>query len=281
MNIADSLKWGESELLIGGVENACREAASLLSFVIGRDRTFLIAHPEYKLTRLEADEYDRVIGLRKQRVPFQHITGAQEFYGLDFKVSPDVLIPRPETELLVESAIENLGQIPNPRFCEIGVGSGCISISVLVNLPNASCNAVDISNAALSVAAVNAMHHNVLHRLELIESDIFSELEMEKFDAILSNPPYIPLADIPSLQAEVRDHDPKIALTDGSDGLKIIANIVQNAPLFLKNGGFLLVEIGHDQSSEVRKMFSNEIWHSVAFLKDLQSFDRIATAHLS
>lgn len=281
MNIADSLKFGEAELITASVENARREAASLLGFVILRDRTFLIAHPEYELTTSEINDYDRVIGLRKLRVPFQHITAMQEFYGLDFKVSPDVLIPRPETEILVESAIENLRQVANPRFCEIGVGSGCVSISVLVNLADASCVAADISNAALTIAARNAAFHNVSERLKLIESDIFSKLVIEKYDAILSNPPYIPLADIQQLQAEVRDHDPTIALTDGSDGLTIIGNIIQDAPKFLKQGGFVFVEIGHDQSKAVRTMFSDLLWHNVGFLKDLQNIDRVATATLS
>lgn len=281
MNIAECLNAAQMELASGGVDNARREAASLLSFAISRDRTFLIAHPEYELTNAEKDEFDRVIGLRKRRVPFQHITGKQEFYGLDFRVSPDVLIPRPETEILVESAIENLRKFPNPRFCEIGVGSGCISIAVLVNLPNSSCVAVDVSRAALRIAADNAATHNVLDRMQLIESDVFGHIGVEKFDAVLSNPPYIPQSDMPQLQAEVRDHDPSLALTDGDDGLTIIREIIKRAPEFLKADGLLSIEIGHDQSPRVSEMFSGTIWHSVTFLKDLQNFDRIVTARLS
>ena len=281
MTITQWLKVGESELIQGGVENARREAASLLAFVISRDRIFLIAHPEYELNDGEASEYDRVVNLRKQRVPFQHITGTQEFYGLDFEVSGDVLVPRPETELLVGAAIENLRTLLSPRFCEIGIGSGCITVSVLVELKTASAIACDISKRALKIARKNAVRHNVNDRLALIESDVFAGFQTEKFDAILSNPPYIPLIDISGLQTEVREYDPISALTDGRDGLSIIRNIIETAPGFLKSGSPLFIEIGHDQSENVHSMFSNRVWQEVTFLKDFQKFDRVVKAILA
>ncbi len=281
MTIADCLKDAAAKLRFAGVAQPERETASLLMFALKRDRTFLIAHNEYELEASEIGSFESYISRRSSREPFQHIVGKQEFYGLDFEVSPDVLIPRPETELLVETAIDVLRDLKDPRFCEIGTGSGCIAVSVLHELKNSRAFAVDISEQAIKIARLNAHSNGVSERIDLAVSDVFSSIADQKFDVILSNPPYIPIADIATLQAEVRDFDPLLALTDGGDGLSIINKIVVESPKFLVPGGSLLIEIGFGQSEMVAAMFDKNIWNEVKFLHDLQGIPRVVMEQIN
>lgn len=280
MIVEQCLKQAAEKLAEAGIENPRFEAASLTALAIKRDRTFLIAHPEYELTAAERRRYNDLLERRSSRVPFQQLRGTQEFYGLDFEVTPDVLIPRPETETLVEAAIEDLLHVDSPRFCEIGTGSGCISVAMLANLPNATAVASDVSDAAVAVAKRNAMRNGVEARAEFLVSDVFVSIEGSDFDAIVTNPPYIAADDIPTLQIEVRDHEPLIALTDGGDGLSIIRRIVLDSPSKLKPNGRLFMEIGHSQSEAVAAMFDGDMWTDIHFLKDLQGIDRTITARL-
>ena len=280
MNIAECLKDAAGELREAGIAQPEREAASLLMFALKRDRTFLISHNEFELTTGETEAFRNYVARRSVREPFQHIVGKQEFYGLDFEVSPAVLIPRPETELVVETAIDILKEIKNAHFCEIGIGSGCIAVSVLSALRNARAIAIDISADAIEVARRNARSNGVAERIEFTISDVFSTLNDQKFDAILSNPPYIPAADIATLQAEVRDFDPLIALTDGGDGLSIIKRIVIDSPKFLVPSGSLLLEIGFGQAEKVAAMFDKNTWNEVKFLTDLQGIERVVKARI-
>lgn len=263
-----------------GIAEPRREAGSLLSFVLEKDKTYLIAYPEYELTQEETERFSEVLKRRAGREPFQHITGRQEFYGLDFFVSKDVLIPRPETEMLVEEAMAILSRTKDPRFAEVGVGSGCIAVSILRNLRSARAVGLDLSAEALRVAERNARTHGVFERLELEESNVFEALRNKlksstPFDLIVSNPPYIPAEDFARLQPEVGRFDPEVALTDGRDGLSIIRKIVRRSPQFLKPGGFLLLEIGIGQADEVRAMFAPKIWSSVEIRPDLQGIPRM------
>ncbi|MBX7054601.1 MAG: peptide chain release factor N(5)-glutamine methyltransferase [Pyrinomonadaceae bacterium] len=278
MNLADALSSAAARLAASGIPEARREAASLIAFAIDRDRVFIVAHPEYDLTDDEADRVRVLVDRRSAREPFQYIVGRQEFYGLEFAVDPSVLIPRPETELLVEWAIDKLLKIESPRFCEIGVGSGCISVSVLHNVPAAEASALDISAVALAVAGANARRHGVLDRIDLMRSDLFEALSPGQFHAILSNPPYIPANEIAGLQPEVRDFEPTAALTDGGSGDEIIRRIVEGAPAFLLHGGFLMLEIGAGQFDRVDQMFDREVWRSVDVLSDLQQIPRTVIA---
>jgi len=257
-----------------------REAVSLLCFVLRKDKTFLVAHSEYELSGDEEKRFQEFIKRRARREPVQYITGRQEFYGLEFLVTSDVLIPRPETEIVVENAIEILGEKKAARFCEVGVGSGCIAVSILKKLKTASAVGLDISEKALRVAAENAGRHEVSGRLELKTSDVFANLPGEKFDLIISNPPYISRGELENLQPEVRGFEPIIALTDDNDGLMIIQKIVEGAPEFLKPAAFLLMEIGFDQSETARKMFSPQIWQSIEILPDLQNIPRTVKAQI-
>ena len=278
MNIAESLIKAEAALKSAKIENPWREAASLLCFAIGKDRTFLIAHPEYELQSEQNNLFTSIIKRRADREPFHHITGVKEFYGLDFEVSPDVLIPRPETEMLVAGSIEILAAIEGASFCEVGVGSGSIAISVLHHLPQASAVGLDISEAAIAVARRNAERHNVLDRLELLLSDVFSGLGQPRFELIVSNPPYVPVEEIGSLQREVRDFEPHLALTDGGNGLSIIEKIIQRSPFYLKPQGHLVLEIGINQSDAVTAMFDPEIWTNVDIVADFQGIPRMVVA---
>lgn len=279
-DISTILKEAAKILEKSGIAEPRKEANSLLAFALNKNQTFLIAHSDYELTLEEKNNFEKLLDRRANREPFQHITGIQEFFGLDFEVNKDVLIPRPETELIVENGIEILQNIESPKFCEIGLGSGCISISILHNIKNATAIGLDISSKALAVAKRNAEKHNVSERLEMVESDVFSVLIDQKFDLIVSNPPYISKDEIPDLQAEVIDFEPINALTDDQDGFSIIEKIIIDSPEFLIEKGSLLMEIGFGQAENVRKMFSADIWESVEILPDLQGIPRMVKAKL-
>jgi release factor glutamine methyltransferase len=279
--IAETIRQVTEILHENGIIEPRREANSLLAFYLGKDKTFLIAHPEFELTEVDEVLFYQLVFRRANREPFQHITGKQEFYGLDFEVNSDVLIPRPETEMIVENAIEILQDLENPRFCEVGVGSGCISISILYNVPNAVAVSLDISASALEMTERNAEKHNVLDRLELKISDVFSGLNEGRFNLIVANPPYVPSQEIEHLQAEVRDFEPLKALTDGKDGLSIIEKIILDSPKFLRPNGFLLMEIGFTQAEKVSQMFSGKVWQTVEILPDLQGIPRMVKARVN
>lgn len=277
-SVSEVLKSATETLNKSGINKPRREASSLLASALDKDKTFLIAHPEYQLSSNEEKHFGKLLGRRAAREPFQYITGKQEFYGLDFIVSPDVLIPRPETEIIVENAVEILKDKINPRFCEVGVGSGCISVAVLNQIKTSSAIGLDISENALKIAAINAEKYSVADRLELKISDVFSNLKDENFDLIVSNPPYIPESDLENLQSEVRGFEPHSALFAKKNGLEIIEKIVKESPGYLKANGMLLVEIGINQSETVEKMLSADIWKKIEFIKDLQGIPRTLKA---
>lgn len=280
MNVAKAHSSGAEILHQAGISGPRREAASLLAFVLEKDPAFLIAHPDHQLSEGEASTFENAIRRRSAHEPFQYITGRQEFWRLEFEVTPDVLIPRPETEILVEAALGILSNIERPSFCEVGVGSGCIAIAILHSVEKATAVGTDVSLAALAVAARNARKHDVASRLELRKGSVFDGIA-GPFDLIVSNPPYVPDEQIESLQAEVRDFEPRPALSGGPDGLEIIRRIVLDAPKFLKPGGSLLMEIGFDQSERVRGLFEPAIWATIDFLPDLQGIPRIIMARVA
>jgi release factor glutamine methyltransferase len=279
-SIAESLTKAESVLAESGVAEPRREAMSLLMLAIKKDKAFAYARPEYHLAPQEVELLDAYLERRASREPLQYISGVQEFFGLEFEVTPDVLIPRPETEMVVERAIEILRESGGGFVCDVGTGSGCIAISILFQLPDVRAVGLDISRDALSVAARNAEKHETSERLHLRESDLFSALTNEKFDLIVSNPPYVPELDMAGLQVEVRDFEPHGALTDGSDGLSIVRRIIQDAPEFLFPNGKLVLEIGFDQSARVVAMFDPALWFPPELYPDLQGIPRLVSARL-
>jgi release factor glutamine methyltransferase len=256
-----------------GVPESRREAGSLLSFVIGRDRTFLISHSEDELDDQHVEELRVTIERRAAGEPLQYITGVQDFFGREFRVTPDVLIPRPETELLIEAALE---VSKAPQFiCDVGTGSGCIAITLLCELHDARAVAVDKSPAALEIAKLNAQRLSVAERAEFVVSDCFDSLDAREFDLIVSNPPYVSAGHLAGLQREVRDHEPLVALSPGPDGLTIIRRLVSQAPEFLKTNGHLIMEIGFDQGEAVQQLIEANVWELLEVRPDLQCIPRI------
>lgn len=274
-SIADSLRDASQALQAGGVPEARREAGSLLSFVIGRDRTFLISHAEDPLDDTALDRFREAVARRAAGEPLQYITGAQDFYSREFRVTTAVLIPRPETELLVEAALQVIADLREPFICDVGTGSGCIAVTLLCERRDARAVAVDVSEAALSVAAQNASRHGVEQRLELKISDCFDSLAPTTFDLIVSNPPYVSADALPGLQREVRDHEPLVALSPGVDGLSIIRRLIEDGPAFLKPNGHLIMEIGFDQGETVQQLIDPDVWSVVEIRSDLQCIPRI------
>ena len=275
MKISEALARSFAELAENDVPNSRQDAFQLVGFVTGRDKTYLIAHPEFELSAEQESKLDELTARRASREPLQYVIGRQEFYRLTFEVTPDVLIPRPETEILVERAINFLSDSRSPRFCEIGTGSGCISVSVLHELPQAFAVACDISERSLDVARRNAEQNGIADRLQLTVSDIFDSVPHEQFDAVLSNPPYVPEIDFATLQPEVRHHEPTMALTSGQDGLNAIRRLIGQAPSYLKPAGMLLFEMGFNQSGKVRELIDESLWTDIEFLPDLQGIQRI------
>jgi release factor glutamine methyltransferase len=278
--IARALVEAAQLLRQSGVVEARREAASLLEHITGRDRTFLITHAETPLALADVRTLRDLVLRRAKGEPLQYITGHQDFYGLTFEVTPAVLIPRPETELLVEKALELLseGNQSQPRICDVGTGTGCIPIAVLHKCAGAQALGLDISLPALQVAARNAARHGVRERISLLASDCFAALDpaAARFSMIVSNPPYIAEDALAGLQREVRDHEPRAALTPGGYGLRIIRRLIEDAPRYLSTGGHLLMEIGFDQHEAVSSLIeSQKVWELLGIHKDLQGIPRI------
>lgn len=279
MDISAAIDSATEALRSAGIEGPRREASSLLKFVLEKDAVFLIAHPEYELAAHELSRFARALERRVAREPFQYISVRQEFYGLEFEVNEGVLIPRPETEILVQASIEVLSKLEKPSFFEIGVGSGCISVSILRAVPSAKAVGVDISHSALAVAERNARKLGVAERVEFRKADVFEGLNA-KFELIVSNPPYIPDDQIESLQPEVRQFEPLVALRGGREGVEIIQRIIHRSHEFLTPKGFLILEIGIDQAPLVKELFDPVIWECVEFRQDLQGIPRVIQAGL-
>ena len=277
ISIAEALTMAAQVLNGAGVPEARREAGSLLSFILGKDRTFLISHAEDQLSDDAFLRFREGVERRAGGEPLQYITGVQDFFGREFRVTSDVLIPRPETELLVEAAIEVIGDASEPFICDVGTGSGCIAVTLLCELQAARAIAVDKSSLALEMAKLNTRKHGVSDRTEFAISDCFSALDpgQYQFDLVVSNPPYVSAEMMEGLQREVRDHEPLVALSPGSDGLSVIRRLIREAPNFLKDEGYLIMEIGFDQGEAVKDLVDEGAWHLREIKPDLQSIPRI------
>jgi release factor glutamine methyltransferase len=285
LTIADALREAAEALRTSGVDDARREAGSLLSHALARDRAFLITHADERLTAAQLGPYRSLVSRRAAGEPLQYIRGTQEFYGLDFEVTPDVLIPRPETELLVETALGLLKDADSPLLCDVGTGSGCIAVTLLHERRDARAVALDVSPAALRVAERNAARWQVADRISLLVSDCFDALasveqEGTRFDLVASNPPYVAERDLEGLQGEVREHEPHVALTPGGDGLSVIRRLIAESPRRLKPGGHLLLEIGFDQDECVAALIDPRVWTLLDIRLDLQGIPRTVVLRL-
>ena len=277
-SIAETILQGAHRLRKAGVPEARREAGSLLGYVLGRDRSFILTHAEDAIAEEQAERFRESLERRAQGEPLQYITANQEFFGLDFEVTKDVLIPRPETELLIETALKLLTPSADAFICDVGTGSGCIVITLMQQRKQARAVAFDISPDALAVARRNAVRHSVAERIDFVLSDCFAALNSREprpsFDLIVSNPPYVEEGAMAELQREVRDFEPRSALAAGADGLDIIRRLLLEASSFLKTGGYFLFEIGFNQAAAVRELLDPKIWKLMDIHKDLQGIPR-------
>jgi release factor glutamine methyltransferase len=268
MTIKKAINKYSQKLKNAGIESYVLDAQLLLAHVLKSPKMYVLINPDSPVNRHELEEYSRLITIRQKRYPIQYILGKCEFMSLEFKVTPATLIPRPDTEILVESVI---AINPPHSILEIGTGSGCISVSLAVNLPNVQIDAIDICPESLKVAEQNAIKHNVQNRINFIRGDIMQMKVIPKYDVIVSNPPYIETGEIVQLQPEVRKHEPISALDGGADGLDFYRRIAEIAPPSLNEDGVIALELGHSQLEAVKSIFNmeNEVY------KDLAGIDRV------
>jgi release factor glutamine methyltransferase len=248
----------------------------LLLHLIHRDRAFLAANPLSNLSAEGAVRYYALIERRLGGEPIQYITGEQEFYGLPFHVDRNVLIPRPETEHLVEKVLTLAKSFEKPRIVDVGTGSGAIAVALAHKLPTAKVTAVDVSKSALAIARGNAERNRVGDRIRFLEGDLLGPVAGEHFDLVVSNPPYVAESDRGSLSVEVRDYEPSVALFAGS-GLEIYSRLIPEARSVLECGGFLALEIGYGQDAAIAGLLADSKFEEIEFTADLQGIPRVAS----
>jgi release factor glutamine methyltransferase len=275
--IAETLKEAGELLRAASVANDVLDAQTLLAEALGRDRTYLIINFNQRLTEEILAKFRAMVRRRAAGEPLQYITGRQAFFGLEFEVTPDVLIPRPETELIVEETIRLVqqNQLLTPWVVDVGTGSGCIAVSLARELDAARVFASDVSLPALRVARRNAARHGLEGQVHFVVSDLLDAFSEDAFaDFILSNPPYVSDEELPTLQREVRDWEPRRALTDSMDGLSLYRRLLKDAPSRLKPGGHLICEMGYTQSETIVGMIDRGVWAGPRLLDDLQGIPR-------
>jgi release factor glutamine methyltransferase len=311
MDVRSALKLGIAQLRAANISSQTLAAELLLLHATGRSRTSLYSHPEDPLTEIESQNYFSLIERRIAGVPVQHLTGKQEFWGLEFEVTPDVLIPRPETEHVIEVALDRLAlrdiharQSQNMSgkgllIADIGTGSGCIAVALAKELPAAKLYALDISPAALAVAQRNATRLGFSNHITFVESDLLAAISVSGaqqgsgssddrapvtnhrsplFDLIASNPPYIARREAETLTREVRDHEPPIALFGGEEGYEFYADLITQSAAHLKPGGIVVLELGHDSLPAVRPLLDTAQWTNVGLANDLAGIPRVMAA---
>jgi release factor glutamine methyltransferase len=289
MLLREALQAAITRLTAGQVPSPRLNAETLLMFTLNCDRAHLYAHPERELTPEEQSRYDETLAQRSKGVPAQYITGHQEFWGLDLIVSPAVLIPRPETEHLIETVLPLARAIPHPIIADVGTGSGAIALALAKELPNAEIHATDISPAALEIAEANAARlqlefrpsnqHPPQRRIFFHDTDLLRGLDPGAFDFVLSNPPYVGLAEEDEVQLEVRKFEPRNAVFAGPTGLETIAQLIPAAQTVLKPGSHLIMEISGTIAGGVRALLAG--WEDITITNDLQGISRVAMARKS
>jgi release factor glutamine methyltransferase len=271
-----------SRLTAENVPSPRLNAELLLMFILNCDRAYLYAHSERDLDGGEQRRYDDTLAARARGVPAQYITGHQEFWGMDLIITPAVLIPRPETEHLIETVLDvaGVGRAPSPadsfRIADVGTGSGCIALALAKELPDAQIYATDISAAALEVARANAARHQLKSKITFLETDLLAGLETNSFDFIVSNPPYVGDSEEATVQLEVRKFEPRNAVFGGPTGTEVIERLIPQAHAALKPEGWLFMEISGTIVEQVRKLLSG--WSEVSIRPDLQSIPRVVIA---
>jgi release factor glutamine methyltransferase len=299
MDVRTALKNGIAQLRDADVPSFTLAAELLLLHALGRDRTWLYAHPEENIAVADAQRFVALIARRAAGEPTQHLTGKQEFWGLEFEVTPDVLIPRPETEHVIEVALDRLAlreiRAGRPQkndgtgwnIADIGTGSGCIAIALAKELPGAKIYATDSSPDALEIACRNSINHGFLERISFLESNllkVFSAAvpqpghEPLRLDLIVSNPPYVGRHELNALAREVREHEPESALYGGEEGYELYTDLIAQAAAHLKPGGILVLELGHDTLPAVRPLLDAATWTNIGVTNDLAGIPRVLAA---
>ena len=300
MDVRGALKEGMTRLRAVNTPSHTLAAELLLMHVLGRDRAWLYTNPEAAIEAVAADKYFGLLARRAAGEPTQYLTGKQEFWGLEFEVTPAVLIPRPETEHVIEVALERLGArgikidmvtgAPSPalRVADVGTGSGCLAVALAHELPHAEIFATDISAAALEVARRNAARHGMAERVHFMETNLLEALLRDKqsngrqsplFDLVVSNPPYIAQSEGEQLPREVREHEPHAALFGGPTGIEMYARLIEQAGSLLKSGGILVLELGYDSAERVRAIIAAlPAWTNISITNDLAEIPRVFAA---
>ena len=276
------LTWVTDYLTQKGVDSPRLSAELLLSNVLGLKRIELYTQYNKVVAQEQLDRLRDLVKRAGQHEPVAYLVGKTEFYSIEFEVTPDCLIPRPETELLVQRSIEFLRKRTGPQLvCDLCTGSGVIAVAIAKNMPDAKVVATDISEAALAVAARNIEKHKLAERIELRHGDLFDPLvpQLDQFDLIVCNPPYVSAAEYEALDRNVKDYEPRIALYAGQDGLDVYRRIGEKVSQFLKPDGVLLLEIGYKQGPAIRDLLERaSVFAQIRIDKDLQTHDRVVTA---
>jgi len=286
VRLKESLDAATARLTAEQVPSPRMNAELLLRFVLNCDRAYLFAHPERELPAEESTRYESALAERARGVPAQYITGHQEFWGMDLLVTPAVLIPRPETEHVVEAVLDSVGRALLPaedlaarqklQIVDVGTGSGAIALALAKELPQAEIVAVDISPAALEIARANAIRHQLESRIHFREGNLLDAFAPETLDFIVSNPPYVGESEEDTVQLEVRKFEPRNAVFAGPRGTEVIERLIPQAKATLKTGGWLIMEISGSIAEEVKKLLAG--WEEVSLKPDLQSIPRVAIA---
>ena len=280
MTIKELLNQGIIMLKNEEIEYPKNKARAILQYTLKKPREYLIIYDNKEVSKEEREEYVKNIKRLILGEPLQYITGVQEFMKLNFIVTKDVLIPQPDTEILVEEVINIAYKLENPIILDLCTGSGTIAISIAKNVPNVKIIATDISKNALEIAKRNAQFNGVLNSIDFIESDLFDKIKNIKFDIIVSNPPYIPTSDINMLPIDVQQ-EPILALDGGKDGLDFYRKISKNAHYFLNRKGYLCLEIGYNQKEDVKRIIESEKRYIDTYCKkDLCENDRVIVTRI-
>jgi len=274
--LRDALAFAVSRLTAAQVPSPRLNAELLLMFTLRCDRAYLHAHSERELTTEETCLYHQAITQRASGMPAQYITQHQEFWGMDLLVGPAVLIPRPETEHLIETVLPLARLRSTPRIADVGTGSGCIALALASELPAAEIQATDISAEALEIARANAARHQLETRIQFHQADLLEGLDPAEFDFVVSNPPYVGEAEQDQVQLEVRKFEPRHAVFAGLTGLEVIERLIPAARAALKPGGWLVIEISGTIVAQVRRLLRE--WNDVRIIADLQDLPRVAAA---
>ncbi|MCD6486520.1 MAG: peptide chain release factor N(5)-glutamine methyltransferase [Syntrophobacterales bacterium] len=279
MKIQQLLQQARSDLDVRGLPTPGLDAELLLAFSIDRERHFLYAHPAKELSSMELKQFRSLIARRIKKEPVAYITGRKDFWSLGIEVTPDVLIPRPDTEILIEEVLKlSLREAEKGlRILEIGTGSGAISIALASELEDAAITATDLSTKALAVAARNTVNNNVKGKISFLRGDMFEPVD-EKFDIIVSNPPYISEGEFELLTAEVREYEPRRALVAGPEGTEFHRKLARDGKRFLERNGWLVMEMGADQRFALEKMLKDRDYCDITFRSDYAGIERVAMA---